>query len=452
MANDQYRIGHWDLVIRISYMHLITDLHVHSKYSRATSKELSPEGLMRAARVKGIDIVGTGDFTHPKYLAELKEKLIPSNMEGFFVLRNGGSREEFPAFMLTVEISCIYSAGGRGRRNHILIAAPDFETVDALADRLGRVGNLAADGRPILGISSEELAKIVLDASEECMVIPAHIWTPWFSVFGSKSGFDTLQECFGEMSRYIFAVETGLSSDPLMNWRVVELDSYAIVSYGDAHSGRNLGREATVFELERASYQNIKAALSNSARLDNADLPKNYIAYTIEFYPEEGKYHYDGHRLCGVVFSPEQTKRASGLCPKCRKPVTLGVLYRVDALAWRTVGEAQEYGKRNRPPFKKIVPLAEIIANAFGVKSQTRKASESYDALIGEFGNEYTVLMEVSVDDLARAAFPEIAEGVARVREGRIYMEPGYDGVYGTVSVFSESDRAALPGARARLF
>lgn len=433
-------------------MQLISDLHVHSKYSRATSKELSPEGLIAAARVKGINLIGTGDFTHPKYLAELKEKLVPSGREGFFVLKEEKNREKFPMFMLTQEISCIYSQAGRGRRNHILIAAPDFETVDRLAERLGKIGNLASDGRPILGMSSEELAKIVFDANPECLVIPAHIWTPWFSMFGSKSGFDSVRECFGKMSQYIFAVETGLSSDPLMNWRVKELDSYAIVSNGDAHSPGKVGREATVYELERASYQNIREALKNMARLDKENLSKNYIAYTIEFYPEEGKYHYDGHRACGVSFSPEETKLRGGLCPKCRKPLTLGVEYRVDSLSGRTIEEARNYGERNRPPFKKIVPLPEIIENALGVKSQTRKAREQYDRIILEFGSEYACLMDVSVDDLLTVTIPEIAEGIARVRDGRIHVSPGYDGVYGTAHIFEDKDRAVFSGARARLF
>lgn len=430
-------------------MQLISDLHVHSKYSRATSKELSPEGLISAARVKGIDLIGTGDFTHPKYLAELKEKLIPSDWEGFFVLKDAKSREKFPMFMLTQEISCIYSQAGKGRRNHILIAAPDFETIDRLVSSLQKIGNLASDGRPILGISSEEFAKIVFEANTACLVIPAHIWTPWFSMFGSKSGFDSVQECFGKMSQYIFAVETGLSSDPLMNWRVRELDSYAIVSNGDAHSPGKVGREATVYELAAPSYGNLARALKNN---DRARAPLDYIAYTIEFYPEEGKYHYDGHRLCGVVFSPEETRRAQGLCPKCRKPLTLGVEYRVDSLASRTIDEAREYGERNRPPFKKIVPLPEIIENAFGVKSQTKKAREQYDKLINEFGSEYACLMDVAIDDLLTVTLPEISEGIARVRDGRISVSPGYDGVYGTVHIFEDKDRAAFSGARASLF
>ena len=432
-------------------MRLVTDLHVHSKYSRATSKNLSPEGLIQAAKMKGIDVIGTGDFTHPKYLRELKEKLIPSDLEGFFVLKDC-ALEQFPMFMLTQEISCIYTRNGRGRRNHILITAPDFKAVDRLAERLGKVGNLASDGRPILGMSSEELAKIVFDASGECMVIPAHIWTPWFSVFGSKSGFDSLSECFGKMSQHIFAVETGLSSDPLMNWRVPELDSYAIVSHGDAHSIGKVGREATVYELASASYQNIKDALKNSRRLDKKNFPKNYILYTIEFYPEEGKYHYDGHRACGIVFSPEETKRAQGLCPKCRKPLTLGVEYRVDFLSGRTADEARVYGELHRPPFKKIVPLSEIIRDVFGTKSETKKAREEYDKLIDECKNEYAILMEISIDELAHLTLPEIAEGVQRVREGRIHIEPGYDGVYGKVSVFSDSDRSAFFGAQTALF
>ena len=434
-------------------MRIVTDLHVHSKYSRATSKALSPEGLLESARIKGIDVLGTGDFTHPKYLSELKEKLTPSpDKPGFFCLKDTVDDPTCSVFMLSQEISCIYSQGGSVRRNHILITAPDFKTVDIVAQRLGEVGNLSADGRPILGMSSEELAKIVFDASGECMVIPAHIWTPWFSLFGSKSGFDSIHECFGTMAKHILAVETGLSSDPPMNWRIKELDDFAIVSHGDAHSPRKVGREGVVYELEEVSYRALVEALKNSARLDKKNLPKNYIAYTIEFYPEEGKYHWDGHRLCNVQCAPEETKKHNGLCPKCRKPLTVGVEYRVETLATRTKEEAVEYAKQHRPEYKKIVPLEEIIADAVGQHTGTKKVLEMYNKLIERGGNEFNVLLKLSESGLKGIAPPEIAEGIFRVRAGNIHVSPGYDGVFGKVKVFTDEERSEFKTKQQRLF
>lgn len=434
-------------------MLLIADIHVHSKYSRATSKALSPEGLIDAARVKGIDVIGTGDFTHPKYLNELKEKLIPHpDKSGFFVLKTMKREALAPVFMLTQEISCIYTDNGKGRRNHILIALPDFDSVDRLSASLQKIGNLGSDGRPILGISAKDLAERALEAHKSAMIIPAHIWTPWFSTFGSKSGYDSIAECFGDMAPHIAAVETGLSSDPLMNWRVSELDRYAIVSHGDAHSPRKVGREATVYEVESPLYENIANALKASARLDKANLPKNYIAFTIEFYPEEGKYHFDGHRACNVSFAPEETKKNNGLCPHCRKPLTIGVEYRVETLAARTIDEARVYGKINRPDFKKIIPLEEIIADAFGQGIGTKKVSALYDKLIKQGGSEFEILLHKSQTDLAAIAPPEIVKGILRVRAGSVYITPGYDGVFGKVSVFSDEERASFSGRQTRLF
>jgi uncharacterized protein (TIGR00375 family) len=301
-------------------------------------------------------------------------------------------------------------------------------------------------------MSSEELAKVVFDANHKCLVIPAHIWTPWFSLFGSKSGFDSIYECFGAMTKHILAVETGLSSDPPMNWRVKELDDFAIVSHGDAHSPRKVGREAVVYELEEVSYSHIARALKNSARLDKSNLPKDYIAYTIEFYPEEGKYHWDGHRSCAVQFSPEETKKHNGLCPKCRKPVTVGVEYRVETLATRTKEDAAKYAKQFRPEYKKIVPLEEIIADSIGQHTGTKKVSEMYNTLIERGGNEFNVLLNLSESELKDSAPPEIAEGIFRVRAGNIYVSPGYDGVFGKVRVFSDEERLEIKSKQQRLF
>ena len=435
------------------FMRYIADFHVHSKYSRATSKDLSPVGLFNAAIKKGIDIIGTGDFTHPQYLQELKENLVEAhNAEGFFTLKKKQEGKKAPVFVLSQEISCIYSQGERVRRNHILITAPDFATVDRIVAILQKVGNLSADGRPILGIRSDELAKKLIDINDAILIIPAHIWTPWFSLFGSKSGFDSVKECFGDTTPHIFAVETGLSSDPLMNWRISELDKYAIVSNGDAHSAKKVGREATVYELAECSYAHIVTALKNSAKLNKAHLPDDYIASTIEFYPEEGKYHYDGHRDCSVVYSPKETKAQNGLCPQCRKPLTLGVAYRVEELADRSEEKAQEYGKKYRPDFKKIVPLEEIIADVVGQKVGTKRVHAEYETVIEKGGSEFRILLDMSEKELCRITSFDIVEGILRVREGRIHVHPGYDGVFGQVHILDEKERKKLPGAQGAMF
>lgn len=434
-------------------MEIIADIHVHSKYSRATSKQLSPQGLYDAAKIKGIDIVGTGDFTHPQYLAELKEQLEPSpDHPGFFVLKGHEGESNFPLFILSTEISCIYSQGGEGHRNHILIVVASFKAVDHLISKLDKIGNLKSDGRPIIGISSKDLAELVFDIDEKNLVIPAHVWTPWFSTFGSKSGFDSLSECFGEASTKILAIETGLSSDPPMNWRVKELDDYAIISNGDAHSSRKLGREATVYELESVTYNNMRQALANSASLDKKKLPGDYIKYTIEFYPEEGKYHWDGHRVCKVQFSPEQSQAENNICPKCRKPLTLGVMNRVKALAQRTEEEALEYAKISRPDYKKIVPLEELVAEAVGQNMGTKKVTNWYQDLINTGHNEFNILLKLSVKELAELTQPEVVEAIKRMRDGDIHISPGYDGVFGEVKAFSQADRAKLVGAQTNMF
>jgi len=406
-------------------MRFIADLQIHSKYSRATSSKMVIEELARWAKIKGIKVIGTGDFTHPAWFSELKSKLKPAE-PGLFVWKDDPDKE--PArFMLTAETSHIYSKGGKIRRVHLLIWAPSFEAVEKINTRLSWAGNLKSDGRPILGMDAKELLKIVLDADPNAMVIPAHAWTPWFSVFGSMSGFDSLAECFEELTPHIHAIETGLSSDPSMNWRLSQLDTVSIVSNSDSHSLERIGREANVFDTE-LSYQGIIDAVKSKD-------PSKFL-FTIEFYPEEGKYHYDGHRACGVRLSPEETKKLGGKCPKCGKPVTVGVLSRVDELADRPVG----YTPPNAVPFRNLVPLDEIIGEALGVASKTKKVYEIYNKLCSALGGELPILLEGDLAKIAAFSDGRIAEGVKRVREGKLDIAPGYDGEYGKIKIFNETE------------
>ncbi|MBU0476659.1 endonuclease Q family protein, partial [Patescibacteria group bacterium] len=328
-------------------MKFIADFHIHSKYSRATSPQMDLENLDKWAKIKGIKVLGTGDFTHPEWFKNLKKKLEPAE-SGLFKIKN---KESETRFILTSEISCIYSKGGKVRKIHILVFAPSFEVVEKINKQLSRIGNLKADGRPILGLDAKELAKIVLNASEDCLVVPAHLWTPWFSIFGSKSGFDSIEECFEDYSKYIFAGETGLSSDPAMNWRLSILDKITLISNSDAHSPQKIGREANVFDIE-VSYSAICEAIKSK------DTQK--FLYTIEFFPQEGKYHYDGHRNCNICLSPKESKKYNNLCPNCGRPLTIGVLNRVDILADRE----DDFKSEGAIPFKSLIPLTEIIAEA----------------------------------------------------------------------------------------
>lgn len=380
--------------------------------------------LDRWAKIKGIKVLGTGDFTHPEWFKNLEENLEAAE-SGLYKLRggDGGTR-----FILTSEISCIYAQGGKVRKIHIVIFAPSLEAVSKINSQLNLVGNLKADGRPILGIAAKDLAKIVTNVSPECFIVPAHAWTPWFSIFGSKSGFNSIEECFGEYSKYIFALETGLSSDPAMNWRLSKLDKIALISNSDAHSPRKIGREANVFDSE-LSYSEIIGSIKEKD-------PKRFL-YTLEFFPEEGKYHFDGHRLCGKSFSPKETKKYNGICPVCGKPLTIGVLYRVDELADREEGVKPE----GAIPFKNLIPLEEIIADALGVLPGGKLVAEKYQNLIKTFGNEFNVLLEVTAEELKKAVSSEIAEGIIRVREQKVSILPGYDGVYGKINIFSKEER-----------
>lgn len=414
-------------------MRFIADLQIHSKYARATSPDMVLEELDRWAGNKGLLVMGTGDFTHPAWIKELKKKLEPAEA-GLFRLKSAFKRKTIRGdfaetrFMLTAEISGIYSRGGKVRRVHNLIFAPDFETVDKIIARLSLIGNLASDGRPILGIDSEELLKIVLDAGPRAVLIPAHIWTPWFSVFGSMSGFDSLEECFGENAKYIFAVETGLSSDPAMNWRLSQLDNISLISNSDSHSLRKIGREANVFNTE-LSYKGIMSAIKNKN-------PKTFL-YTIEFFPEEGKYHFDGHRVCGTSFAPEESKKRKNICPECGKGLTIGVMNRVAGLADRPRG----YQDSRRVPYKNLIPLDEIIAAVFDVGASAKKVKAEYENLIKKFGNEFYILLDAGVEELKAAANSLIAEGIKKVSEGKVKIQPGFDGQYGKVSILKEGEK-----------
>ncbi len=406
-------------------MKFVADFHIHSKYSRATSPLMDLENLDRWAKIKGIKVLGTGDFTHPKWFGEIKNQLEPAE-PGLFKLKNFDSGTRF---ILTAEISCIYSKGGKVRKIHIIVFAPSIEAVEKINNKLGQIGNLKADGRPILGLDAKELVKIVLDADKDCLVVPAHLWTPWFAIFGSKSGFDSFQECFEDYSKYIYAGETGLSSDPKMNWRLSQLDKTTLISNSDAHSLPKIGREANVFDAD-LSYQSIAEILKTK--------DKSKFLYTIEFFPEEGKYHYDGHRLCNLSLAPAQSKKYNNICPRCGKPLVIGVLNRVEELADRPEGFVPE----NVIPFKSLIPLNEIIAEALGSSVASKEVDKHYNNLIKSLGNEFKILLESAENEISENSLPEIAKGVVRVRQGKIFIEPGYDGVYGKIKIFSNQENS----------
>jgi len=417
-------------------MKIVADFHIHSRFSRATAHDITVANLNQWMKKKGVTVLGTGDFTHPQWFRELKENLEPAE-PGLYRLRNDLDEKNVSRFILTTELSCIYSQGGKTRRIHHVILAPSFEVVQKINVALSWQGNLNSDGRPILGLSSIELAKLLFSISPEIVIIPAHIWTPWFSLFGSMSGFDSLEECFGEWSSKIFAIETGLSSDPQMNWRLSPLDHLAIVSNSDSHSASKIAREANVFDTE-LSYPKIIEAIKSG-------IPQNYLhdsskfLYTIEFYPEEGKYHFDGHRLCNVVLAPQESKKINNICPKCGRPLTIGVMHRVEDLADRD----ENYIAKDRPPYKKLVPLEEIIAEVFKTSTNSKKVEAEYERLIKIFGNELAILIDASILDIEKESTPELAEGIKRVRENRLNIAPGFDGEYGKVKIFADNE--AIP-------
>lgn len=373
------------------------------------------ETLTRWCGLKGITVVGTGDFTHPVWLRELRAKLKP-NGRGLYAF---GEQH----FMLTTEVSNIYPQGGRLRKIHNILLTPSFEVVDRINAVLARFGSLMADGRPTLSLPSDKLVEYVMEVSPECMVIPAHVWTPWFSLYGSNSGFDSLQECFGDQARHIHAVETGLSSDPPMNWRIAELDRVMLVSNSDAHSPAKLGREANVFDCG-LDYGEILGALRRADR--------SKFLFTIEFFPEEGKYHFDGHRACNQRLSPKETRAHRGICPTCGRSLTVGVMSRVEALASRGDGVPAA----GRVPFRHLIPLEEIIAEAVGSQPGTTVVREEYLKLVQVLGNEFAVLMDVPLDEVTRHTRPRVVEGLRRMREGTVQIRPGYDGVFGEIRIF----------------
>jgi uncharacterized protein (TIGR00375 family) len=423
-------------------MRFIADLHIHSRYSRATSREMSPESIWRWAQLKGITVIGTGDFTHPQWSRELKEKLEPCGNGLFFLrreLREGDVPESCRAdvsFLLSAEISCIFSRNGKTRKVHALIFAPDFSASAKISAALSKIGKLESDGRPILGLDARELLRIVVEASPDAMLVPAHAWTPHFSVFGAASGFDSLEECFGDLTPHIRAIETGLSSDPLMNWRLSALDGITLISNSDAHSPAKIGREANIFETE-AGYASIIEAIRT----------RKGFAGTIEFFPEEGKYHYDGHRACEVSLSPSEAIRGNYRCPVCGKKVTVGVMHRVERLADREEG----FRPRGLPSFVSIIPLAEIIAETLGVGVNSKKVSEAYMTLIERIGSEFRILMDAAPEEIEKAGSSKLADAIGRVRSGKVHIAPGYDGKYGRVRIFEEVRRKNVKGQK-RLF
>ncbi|MBN1575289.1 MAG: UvrD-helicase domain-containing protein [Chitinispirillaceae bacterium] len=421
-------------------MEFIADLHIHSRFSRATSRDCCPEKLDLWARRKGVNLLGTGDFTHRAWRAELEGKLSPAG-NGFYTLKSQfRENDDFPdaevQFVLSGEISSIYKKNGRTRKVHNVILLPSLDAAEKLSIRLETVGNLHSDGRPILGLDSKTLLDMTLSVCPEAIFIPAHIWTPHFSVLGANSGFDSIDECFEDLTGSIYAVETGLSSDPFMNWRLSALDRFALVSNSDAHSPPNLAREANVFDTD-STYDALYAALKNNDR-------KAFLG-TIEFFPEEGKYHFDGHRSCNIQWEPSKTIAANGLCPVCGRKLTVGVLHRVEELADRPEGFTP---KRSRG-FVRMTTLPHIIAASFGCGAASRRVTACYDVMLGKLGPELSILRTVALDDIKSAAGALIAEGVRRVREGDLYISPGYDGEYGVIEIFSDAERREFLGQAA---
>lgn len=419
-------------------METIVDLHIHSHYSRATSRDCDLAGLYRWGKIKGINIIGTGDFTHPKWVAECREQLV-LQPNGLYALNEEAAseidaslpesvRKDSIWFVPTVEISTIYSKNGSVRKLHNLVVMPTLELATHLNARLERIGNLHSDGRPILGLDAKELLRHCLEVSQDSLYIPAHIWTPWFALFGSKSGFDSLEECFEELTPHVRAIETGLSSDPAMNWRLSQLDDIAILSNSDAHSPPKLGREATVLNIEPSYVELASTIKTNDKRLIG----------TIEFFPEEGKYHFDGHRACNVRFNPTETKEHKGICPVCHKPLTVGVDYRVSELADRP----ENYHPKNPKQVEYIIPLAEILSELLGVGPSSKKVTTRYHELIGQLGNEFGILRALPLDKIT-AADPLLGHAIERLRSGQVVREPGYDGVYGTIKVFHDKSELA---------
>lgn len=411
-------------------MKTIADLHIHSRFSMATSKEGTPENLDFWARKKGISLIGTGDFTHPVWREELKKRLIAEG-NSLYRLRDEYVKEEsrkFPGegthFVVSGEISSIYKKNGKTRKVHNVILLPSLEAADAMAQHLEKIGNIHSDGRPILGLDSHDLLEMMLDVCPEGILIPAHIWTPHFSVLGAKSGFDSVEECFEELTPYVHALETGLSSDPAMNWRISKLDRYQLVSNSDAHSPSKLGREANLLDID-CSYEGLYQAIQTGQGLEG----------TVEFFPEEGKYHFDGHRKCGVSLSPVEAERMGGICPVCGKKLTMGVDHRVEQLADREEGFVKEDGKK----YESLVPLPEVISACMGYSTASKKVQGCFEQMIQTLGTEFDILRNVPSEDIKSCAGERIAEGIENVRTGKVKRIPGYDGEYGKIQLFDEN-------------
>lgn len=405
-------------------MKAIADLHIHSRYSMATSKDGTPENLELWARKKGISILGTGDFTHEKWREELKDSMVSAE-DGFYKLKDEKRlpeaermKDQTVRFVVSGEISCIYKKNGKTRKAHHLILLPGLEEAEKMAKKLEKIGNIHSDGRPILGLDSRDLLEIMLEASPEGIFIPAHIWTPHFSVLGVKSGFDSLEECFEDLTPYIHALETGLSSDPPMNWRISSLDQYQLVSNSDAHSPSKIGREANLLDIE-LSYEGLSRALCRGEGLLG----------TVEFFPEEGKYHYDGHRKCEVCLTPEEAEKMGNICPVCGKKLTMGVEHRVEQLADRKYG----YRKENAKEFESLVPLAEVISSCMGYSSGSKKVQSCYENMLEKLGPEFEILRRVPAEDIKAVSDENVAAGIEGIRQKKVKKIPGFDGKYGKI-------------------
>jgi uncharacterized protein (TIGR00375 family) len=398
-------------------MEFIADLHIHSKFSRATSGDMIIPKIAEAAEQKGITLVGTGDFTHPAWLEMLRNDLTEQE-DGVYKFQN-------TYFILTVEVNNIYSKNGRLRRIHNIIFTPSFESAEKINKFLAKYGNLNSDGRPLLSLDSKVMLEKILEIDSRNFLIPSHIWTPWFSLFGSKSGFDSIHECFEELSTSIIGLETGLSSDPKMNWTLSSLDKYSLISNSDAHSPSRLGREANVLDC-KISYNEIREVFKTK--------DKNRFLYTIEFFPEEGKYHYDGHRNCNIVLSPQESMANDDICPVCGKQLTIGVAHRVRLLADREDGFVLD----NAVPYKNLIPLEEIIAEALDMGRESNTVKNQYLKLVQALGGEFNILLNVPISDITDNSDQRIGYAVELVRAGKVNIAPGYDGVFGKINILSQ--------------
>ncbi|MBI2268596.1 MAG: DNA helicase UvrD [Candidatus Blackburnbacteria bacterium] len=413
---------------------------------------MTPSEIAKWAKIKGIGLVGTSDWTHPLWLRELRASLEEAG-QGVYCLRSTdyglGKERNRVWFILSTELSCIYKQSGKLRKVHLLVLAPSFEVVEKINKELLKKGfNLTSDGRPIMGISAKGLTEIILGVDENCLIIPAHCWTPHFSVYGSIGGFDSIEECFGEYEKYIYAVETGLSSNPSMNWRVKDLAQRNVVSFSDAHSAAKMGREATVFELPEVSYKSVREALTGPVETSSRH---PFIAYTVEFYPEEGKYHYTGHRNHNIRYSPEDVSKKGTACPVCGKELTVGVANRVEALAGETENvkrENDEYGVRwvcdpdnKRPPFVMLVPLLEILSEALEYGTSSKKVVNEYENITKHLGTEFDILLRTKTEEIERVSGPKVREALEKVRAGKIFIDPGYDGVFGIVKIWEDQGK-----------